>query len=222
MASLRQAQDRRRKRKSAALKDEYFVEKMKIKIFITSVVVTLGLAAGVYFFRPHTFHGTVIQSPEPSFDFTLTGSDGDVSLSDFRGKLALVYFGYTFCPDICPATLANVGEALRDLGSKADDVQVIMVSLDPERDTPEKLAEYVGQFHPSFIGVTGTKEQLDEVASLYGIFYEKNESAGASGYLIDHTATLLVLDREGYLKLVFPFGVTADEIADDLRYMLRQ
>ena len=186
------------------------------------MAVVLGLAVGYYFFRPHTFHGTVIQSPEPSYNFTLTSSSGDVSLTDYRGKLVVMYFGYTFCPDICPATLANVGQALRDLGSRADDIQVIMVSLDPERDTPEKLSDYVDQFHPSMIGITGTKEKLDEVASLYGIFYQKAEGSDATGYLIDHTATLLVLDREGYLKLVFPFGVTSQEIADDLKYMLRQ
>ena len=195
---------------------------MKIKVILSVVAVIAGLAAGFYFFRPHTFHGTVIQSPEPSYDFTLTGANGDVSLSDFRGKLVLVYFGYTFCPDICPATLANVGQALNQIGGKADEVQLIMVSLDPERDTPEKLAEYVGHFHPSFIGITGTHEEIDTVASLYGIFYQVNKGSDATKYLIDHTATLLVIDREGYLKLVFPFGVTSQEIADDLKYMIRQ
>jgi len=195
---------------------------MKIKIILSVVAVVAGLAVGFFFLRPHTFHGTVIQSPEPSFDFTLASVNGDVSLSDFRGKIVFIYFGYTFCPDICPATLANVGQALRQIGAKAEDVQVLMVSLDPERDTPAKLAEYVGQFHPSFIGVTGSKEKLDEVASLYGIYYQKTETDSAAGYLIDHTATLMVLDREGYLKLVFPFGVTSDEIADDLKYMIRQ
>jgi protein SCO1/2 len=196
---------------------------MKLKIIISVFVIILGLAAGVYFFRPHTFHGTVIQSPEPSFDFKLNSADGEVSLSDYRGKIVLVYFGYTFCPDICPATLANVGQALRSMKeSQADEVRLIMVSLDPQRDTPEKLAEYVGHFHPSFIGITGTDEKLAEVTSLYGIFYEKSPGSTAETYLIDHTATLLVIDREGYLKLVFPFGVTVDEIADDLKYMLNQ
>jgi protein SCO1 len=195
---------------------------MKIKVILSVFAVVAGLAVGFYFFRPHTFHGTVIQSPEPSYNFTLTSVDGDVSVNDFRGKIVLLYFGYTFCPDICPGTLANVAQALRNIGPKAEDVQLIMVSLDPERDTPEKLAEYMRHFHPSFIGMTGTKEQLDEVASLYGIYYQKAEGSDATGYLIDHTATLLVLDREGYLKLVFPFGVTADDIADDLKYMLRQ
>ena len=195
---------------------------MKIKVILSVIVVIAVLAAGVYFLRPHTFHGTVIQSPEAAYDFTLTSANGDVSISSFRGKIVLIYFGYTFCPDICPGTLGNVAQALRDMGAQADDVQLIMVSLDPERDTPEKLAEYMGHFHPSFVGVTGSKEKLDEVASLYGIFYQKAEGSDATGYLIDHTATLMVLDREGYLKLVFPFGVTSQEIADDLKYMIRQ
>ncbi len=196
---------------------------MKNKYFIAGIVIMLGLAVGVYFFRPHTFHGTVIQSPEPAYDFKLTGANGDVALSDYRGKLVLIYFGYTFCPDICPATLGNVAQALRDMGpEKAADVQTIMVSVDPNRDTPQKLAEYVSHFDKSFIGITGTKEQLDEVTSLYGIFYEIQSGANPDTYVVDHTATLLVVDREGYLKLVFPFGVTAKEIADDLEYMLKQ
>lgn len=195
---------------------------MKLKIGIGIVIFFTGLALGVYFFSPHTFHGTVIQSPSPSFDFTLTGADGDVSLSDFRGKLVVIYFGYTFCPDICPATLANVGQALRRMNeSQAKDVQLIMISLDPQRDTPKKLSEYVAHFYPSFIGITGSNEKLAEVTSLYGIFYEKSAGSTTENYTIDHTATLLVIDREGYLKLVFPFGVTVDEIADDLKYMLR-
>ncbi len=195
---------------------------MKLKIGIAITIFFTGLALGVYFFSPHTFHGTVIQSPNPSFDFTLTGADGDVSLSDFRGKLVVIYFGYTFCPDICPATLANVGQALRRMNeNQSKNVQLIMISLDPERDTPKKLSEYVVHFYPSFIGITGSNEKLAEVTSLYGIFYEKSAGSTTENYTIDHTATLLVIDREGYLKLVFPFGVTVDEIADDLKYMLR-
>ena len=196
---------------------------MKLKITLSIVTLLAGLAVGVYFFRPHTFHGTVIQSPSPSFNFKLSGANGDVSLNDYRGKLVLIYFGYTFCPDICPATLANVGQALRSLSEKqANDIQLILISLDPGRDTPEKLAEYMNHFYPTFIGITGSDEQLAEVTSLYGIFYQKSPGKTAETYLIDHTATLLVIDREGYLKLVFPFGVTVDEIADDLKYMLRQ
>ncbi|GAB4539205.1 MAG: SCO family protein [Anaerolineales bacterium] len=189
-----------------------------IPLIIASIVI---LTAGVYFLAPHNFHGTVIQSPDPAFDFTLTSAHGDVKLSDFRGKLVLLYFGYTFCPDVCPATLANVGQAFRKLGKAADDAQLIMISVDPERDDPQKLADYVAHFYPTFIGVTGSTAQIDEVTSLYGIFYQKHEGTAATGYLVDHTATLLVVDREGYLKLIFPFGATIDDLADDLKYMLK-
>lgn len=188
-----------------------------------SLLPILLIVASVYFLRPHTFHGTVLQSPDEAYDFTLNVAGGKtVRLSDFRGKLVLVYFGYTFCPSICPATLGAVTQALKKLGSRANEVQVIMISVDPERDTPEKLAPYVHHFNPAFIGGTNTPEEIAKIASLYGIFYEVSSKTTSKGdYLIDHTATLMVIDRDGYLKLVFPFGVTGDEIADDLRYMLR-
>ena len=96
-----------------------------------------------------------------------------------------------------------------------------MVSVDPERDTPEMLAEYVTHFHPSFIGVTGTPDEIAEVATLYGIFYEAHEGTAATGYLVDHTATVMVIDQDGHLKLVFPFGEPAENIAEDLAYLLR-
>ena len=199
---------------------------MKINRFLPALValfVIILLGAAFYFLRPHTFHGTVFQSPEEASNFTLNVADRKtVKLSDFRGKIVLVYFGYTFCPDVCPATLGAVTQALKNLGDKADDVQVIMVSVDPGRDTPEKLAEYVKHFNPTFIGGTNTPEEIASIASLYGIFYQVSGETTSNGdYLIDHTATLLAIDRDGFLKVVFPFGVTSDELADDLKYMLR-
>ena len=172
--------------------------------------------------QPYTFHGTVLQSPQPAPDFELTASHGQkVSLQDFEGKLVMLYFGYTFCPDVCPATLSELRGALELLGGQADEVQTIMISVDPERDTPEMLAEYVAHFHPSFMGVTGTPEEIAEVATLYGIFYEAHEGTEATGYLVDHTATVLVIDQDGHLKLVFPFGEPAENIAEDLEHLLK-
>ncbi len=171
--------------------------------------------------RPYQFNGTVIQSEMPSTNFTLTSADGPVSLSDYRGRLVLLYFGYTFCPDVCPTTLADVNKALDQLGNKAEDVQLIMVSVDPARDTPEKLAEYVEFFNPTFVGVTGADEDVRRVATLYNVWYEAHDEEGASGYLVDHTATLNVIDEEGHLKLLIGYGTGADAIAADLDYMLR-
>jgi protein SCO1/2 len=186
-------------------------------ILVIIMLVTVGLSACT----PYEFHGTIIQDMEAA-DFTLMSSSGQrVSLDDFRGKLVVLYFGYTFCPDVCPATLVEIAGAMDILGEDAEKVQTIMISVDPERDTPEQLAEYVAHFDTSFLGVTGTLEEVAEVATLYGIFYEKHEGTAASGYLIDHTATVMVVDEDGYLKLLLPFGTTAQEIADDLAYLLK-
>ena len=190
-------------------------------IFILGIVIGLALVAIFLLPRlqPYTFHGTVLQSPQPAPDFELTASHGQkVSLKDFEGKLVMLYFGYTFCPDVCPATLSELRGALELLGGQANEVQTIMISVDPERDTPEMLAEYVAHFHPSFMGVTGTPEEIAEVATLYGIFYEAHEGTEATGYLVDHTATVLVIDQDGHLKLVFPFGEPAENIAEDLEH----
>ena len=187
-------------------------------VLISIVLLTAVLSACT----PYQFHGTILQSSTEAADFTLMSSNGQrVSLSDFRGKLVLLYFGYTFCPDVCPATLAEIAGAMKILGEDAGKVQTIMISVDPERDTPEQLAEYVAHFDPNFLGVTGTPEQIAELATLYGIYYEKHEGSEASGYLIDHTATVMVIDQEGYLKLLLPFGTTAQDMADDLAYLLK-
>ena len=187
------------------------------------ITVVLALFAWLVLprLRPYQFNGTVIQSELPATDFTLTSSNGPVSLSDYRGKLVVLYFGYTFCPDVCPTTLSDVNKALAQLGSKAQDVQLIMVSVDPARDDPEKLAEYVEFFNPTFIGVTGTDDEVRSVATPFGVWYEAHTEEGASGYLVDHVATLNVIDQEGHLKLVIGYGTGADAIAADLKYMLR-
>ena len=144
-----------------------------------------------------------------------------MSLKDFKDQLVLLYFGYTFCPDVCPTTLSELRKTMDLMGKKSDDVQVIMISVDPERDTPEMLADYVAHFHPAFLGVTGTPEEIAETATLYGIFYEAHEGTEATGYLVDHTATVMVIDKDGHLKLIFPFGTPAKDIADDLLHLLK-
>ena len=193
-------------------------------LFIIGLIVGVALVVFVALpmMKPYTFHGTVLQSPQPAPDFELDAAGGQkVSLKDFEGDLVLLYFGYTFCPDVCPATLGELAGALEILGQDAKDVQVIMISVDPERDKPEMLEDYVTHFHPSFLGVTGTPEEIAQVAALYGIFYEAHEGTAATGYLVDHTATVLVIDQEGHLKLVFPFGTPSEDIAADLEHLLK-
>lgn len=175
------------------------------------------------FFGPTEWHGMVMQSNQPVTNFTLVGpNEQPVSLIDFRGKVVLLYFGYTFCPDVCPATMVELSDAMEILGKQSEDVQVIMITLDPERDTAEVLNSYVTHFDESFIGLTGTPDELIAVTAPMGIFYEKHEGSAASGYLIDHTATVAALDKEGKLRLVYPFGVTGAEMAADLKYLVRE
>ncbi len=185
-------------------------------VLLVGLVVLIGIL-----FKPYAFHGMVLQSPERATNFTLTSHMGQsISLSDFKGQIVLLYFGYTTCPDVCPTTLAELKQARQLLGKRSDEVQVLMVTVDPERDTVPILADYITHFDPSFIGLTGTPEEIAEVATYYGVFYERQESESALGYLVDHSATVMVIDRDGYLRLIYPYGTSSEDIAADLDYML--
>lgn len=188
------------------------------KTFLLLIVLLLLLAGC----QPYQYHGLLLDSPVPASDVTLTSHTGEpVSLSDFRGGLTALYFGYTFCPDVCPTTLSTLNQALELMGDKADEVQVVMISVDPERDSPEVLASYLSNFNPDFVGLTGTPEQIASAATPFGVFFEKHEGSAATGYLVDHTASVMVLDREGRLRLVLPFETPAEEIAADLKQLLK-
>jgi protein SCO1 len=191
--------------------------------FGTLLVLSLFVWIGLPYWRPHVLHGFAMQPPKPAADFTLTAHTGaPVSLHDFRGKLVLLYFGYTFCPGICPTTLANVAQVLRQFGARANQVQLLMISVDPERDTADKLAAYVTHFHPSFIGLTGSVTDVAAVAPLFGIYYEKQESTDATSYWVDHSATLLVIDQQGIMRFIIPFGTAVQDMAADLASLLRE
>ncbi len=188
-------------------------------------VIIAGVAVAYLFvlprLQPHIFSGSVIQSTQKAPRMELQAADGQVvRMTDFADQVVVVYFGYTFCPDVCPATLAKLADAVELLGDRGEDVQVIMVSVDPARDTPEMLAEYVTYFHPDFIGVTGDESTVNRVATLYGVYYEKKAGSAATEYIVDHTSTVMLVDREGYLKLVLPFEGTAEQIAADIDYFL--
>lgn len=192
--------------------------------FLLFAALTLLLLIGIGIFQlmqPPALRGTVIEPPKPMPNFTLQSVDGPVSLSDFRGKIVVLYFGYTSCPDVCPTTLANLRRALNDLGAQADEVQVIFVAVDWQKDTPERVASYLSAFHPDFVGLSGSQEQIDAVTKNFGIFYQINPPDENGYYTVDHTATTLVLDREGGLILTWPYGLTADEFVEDLKVLVR-
>lgn len=191
-------------------------------LVILALLLVLAVGAIRIVNPPHTWTGMLMDPLAPVNDFSLTAAGGKpVRISDFRGKLVALYFGYTYCPDVCPTTLAELAAGMRDLGADAQQVQVIFISVDPARDTPERLADYVANFDPSFIGITGSPEEIAAVATPLGIYYQAHEGTAATGYLVDHTATVMVLDRQGRLRLLLPFGTTGAQAASDLRALMR-
>ena len=199
--------------------------RLQKRIAIVIVAALLGIAFALFFvlprMRPHIFSGAIIQSNQQAPRMELNAAGGEtVRMTDFEGQVVVVYFGYTFCPDVCPATLSKLAESMEILGEKAADVQVIMVSIDPERDTPELLEEYVTYFDEDFIGVTGDPQTVNRVATLYGVYYEAQDGSAQTGYTIDHTSTVILVDKSGHLKLVLPFEGTAQQIAADIEYFL--
>jgi protein SCO1 len=185
------------------------------------VLVALLVYVGLLLLRPHPYSGTVMQAPTPAPSMAdLVGIDGEpIDLAAFRGDLVVLYFGYTFCPDVCPTTLAMAARAREQLGGDADRVHVMMVSVDPERDDVDRVRAYVQAFDPSFLGATGSLADIEQVAATYGVFFAEGEPLG-DGYAVDHTATLMAIDIEGKLRIVWSPNVTADALADDLRELL--
>jgi protein SCO1/2 len=151
-------------------------------------------------------------------EFTLTDARGRrVALRDFRGKLVLLYFGFTTCPDVCPTDLMAIGKAIRAQGAEGRHFQPIFVTLDPERDRRPMIGTYAASFHPRFVALTGTAAEVRRVASAYKVFYEKVPVAGAAGYTIDHAAFTFLIDRQGKYVGIYPPGTPHDRLASLLR-----
>jgi cytochrome oxidase Cu insertion factor (SCO1/SenC/PrrC family) len=153
-------------------------------------------------------------------DFRLKDSHGRVrSLGDFRGKVVILYFGYTFCPDVCPTDLAEIARAVRNLGRRGSQVQPLFVTLDPERDTPEALARYAASFHPRLIALRGSEEETRRVAEAFKVTYRKAALA-RGGYEIEHAAFTFILDRDGRYVDYIPPGTPAGRTEQMLREAL--
>jgi protein SCO1/2 len=153
--------------------------------------------------------------------FTLTDATGRRrSSSEFRGKLLVVYFGYTYCPDVCPTDVMAISEALRALGSAAQDIQPVFITIDPERDTPPLLADYLAAFHPGFIGLTGSPDEIRAVANSYKAFYAKAPDARGGDYSIDHAGVIYLMGRNGEYLGFMPPQTSPDRLTEILRKSL--
>jgi protein SCO1 len=164
----------------------------------------------------------VVTAPAIGGPFTLTTTDGStVTERSFRGKITLVYFGYTTCPDACPTELNEIAGALDELGPLAKHVQPLFITVDPQRDTPEVLAAYVKSFDPRILGLTGTPAQISEAAKVYRVYYAPFKSADApDGYLMDHTSVVYVMNEEGRFVASFTQETPAAQIAERLRKLV--
>ncbi len=157
----------------------------------------------------------------PGGDFTLQGPQGPVALKDYRGKVVLIYFGYTYCPDVCPTSLSLLAQALSELeAGERQRVQAIFVSLDPERDTPARLKDYAPFFHPGLIGLTGTPQQIAAVARQYGARYQKQPPNAEGQYAVDHSSVTYVVDAQGRLAAALPHGQLPAQIVATIRQQL--
>ncbi len=167
------------------------------------------------------FVGTDITGADFGNSLKLTDHNGKArQLSDFKGKAVALFFGYTHCPDVCPTTMADLAHAMKLMGKRSDEVQVLFVTLDPERDTQQVLAQFVPSFDSRFLGLYGTPEQIAETAKNFKIFYAKQEQAGKSGYTIDHSAGVYAFDKNGKIRDYIKFGQKPEEIAHDLELII--
>ncbi|MFN2426365.1 MAG: SCO family protein [Candidatus Binatia bacterium] len=152
-------------------------------------------------------------------DFKLRGSDGtELTLARYRGKVVVVVFGFTSCPQVCPTTLSTLAKARKQLGSDAENFQVVYITVDPERDTVERMREYLAHFDATFVGATGTDEQLAAVRKEYGIFANR-ENSGES-YVFNHSSYTYLVERNGYLRALMPYGMAPDAYVHDVRILL--
>jgi protein SCO1/2 len=182
-------------------------------------LMMIGLLSGC----AHQFSGVATNPISPAADFALTDENGQpFKLSDLRGKWILLAYGYTHCPDVCPLTLSHLRDVKKTVDPNGDDVQVVFVTIDPERDTPDIMQKYVGHFDKlfpqKFKGLGGTPDQIAAAAKPYHVKYEKKETGSADGYSMGHTAEVYLIDPQFNWRMTFPFGVKAEEIAADLQY----
>jgi len=188
------------------------------------LIVLVGMAVFL-FAQPGTFRGTSYGEPyPPAAEIELTRSDGSrFRLSEMRGNIILLFFGYTSCPDVCPATLAELHQALSELNDQdAEQVKVVFVTVDPERDTPDRVQEYVDRFNPAFIGLSGAPAELEKIWAEYGVYREVADGQSAAGYIVNHTARVNMIDGQGNLRVSFSFDTPVEDIVHDLKLMLKQ
>lgn len=185
-------------------------------------VAVLLLIAGCIRDERYTFKGGELSPAQAAAALDLSDQNGEpFSLDQVQGEVTLVYFGYTTCPDLCPTTLADFSAVKAMLGDKAEQVNFVLVTVDPERDSAARLKEYLACFDPQFIGLTGDVAAIETAKAGYGVTANRVEYPDSStGYLVDHTSLIYVIDRDGNLRMTYPYGFDPESIAEDIRHLL--
>jgi protein SCO1/2 len=199
---------------------------MKRLVFGGLIAVTVLVIAGAEMFVPaYKFRGSLIDPPFAAPNFTLNDqNDQPFQLSDQRDKIVLMFFGYTNCPDVCPTMLLQFKQARAQFGNQADRVRFVFVTVDPDRDSAEKMKTYLGAIDPAISGLGGSQAELEPVWKAYGVYRQKEPGQSPDDYadLLEHSSRVYLVDAQGNLRLTYDFGVTADDIAQDVKYLLRK
>lgn len=182
------------------------------------LVVVVGKAV-----FPYKYRGSLIDPPIQAAGFQLVDQHQQpFRLEDQRGKVNLVFFGYTHCPDVCPITLSEYKQVKAQLKGKADHVNFIFITIDPERDTPEVLHEHIDKFDPAFYALSGEPDQLEQVWKDYLVFREEVDSGSAAGYLVDHTSRVYVVDKKGDWRMTYTFGTPVEDVVQDVAHLVEE
>lgn len=202
--------------------------------FLLGIGIGLAILFGVYSYsnQNYSLQGSVFEPSLKAFDFRLMDQDGEVfDLEDHRDKVVLLFFGYTNCPDVCPTTLAEFKIIRNKLEELAIQAEFVFITVDPERDSPEKMRDYVSRFHSDFIGLSGSVEELEPiweayfVSSLRAEVVEANEDADHGDdedYLLDHTSRVIVIDKLGNFRMTFPFGMDSESMTQDIVHLINE
>ena len=173
--------------------------------------------------RPYSYQGSLIEPALPAAEIESLDQNGNpFRLSEQRGMVVLLSFGYTNCPDVCPTTLGKLKQIKNQLGEQANEAQFVFITVDPERDTPQRLQLYLDQFDPSFIGISGDRSDLESIWQNYFIYQAKRDTGSVAGYMVDHTSRIYAIDKAGNLRLTYPYESGQDAILADVRHLIQE
>ncbi len=187
------------------------------------IILVIGIFFGFIYEKPYTYRGSLIDPAIEAPDFKLKSSQGgEYHLKSRSGNYILIFFGYTYCPDVCPTTLFEMKQIKQKLKEKADNVDFVFVTVDPDRDTQEQLAKYLTSFDESFYGLTGNAEELTKVWKDYGVYREVQPVNNSSGYLVDHTSRLYLINSNNELMMTYLYETSLEDIVSDLNYLMKK